>query len=131
MATWLGTKPLQRIPSVINFVRKNRREKKTLLEDLLYLRQKAVCKNCRQAVAELNKHVNAGESKTVMEILNAIERYTHELCDGLVNDPSKVNHAISITIPFIGGLGIETNIARPKIQKNTQDKIITFLHETL
>lgn len=128
---WLGTTPLKRIPSITNFVQKNRRDKKTLLEDLLYLREKPACKNYRQAVGQLNRHVTAGESKTVMEIVNAIERYTYELCDGEVNDPSKINHAISLTIPFIGGLGIDTNIARPKIQKNVQDKIITFLHETL
>jgi flagellar biosynthesis/type III secretory pathway chaperone len=127
---WIGEEAFViKVPMLINYVLRNQlKHKESLIETLIRLRNSKVCKDYRSGIQELQTALFDKDMNKVRNTLAKIENYTLEVNKGNMENPGWTSNAISLTIPFMGGIGVELNIERPKLYKKGDDKILTFLH---
>lgn len=129
---WLGKNFLEmNMPLLMNFVRRNRSENHTLIEDLIRMREMEICKDFRIAINTLQHSITIHDKYAINDTLTAIEKLVGEINSGTSINLAKNVHRISISIPFIGGLGTEVSLKLPKFRKNDKEKILIFLQHLL
>jgi hypothetical protein len=129
---WIGDNNHElKIPLLIQFIEKNRSKHSSLIKDLINIRDLKICKDFRLGIKDLQNAIDNMDIIKINKTLASIENFTNKIKEGEFTNPNRLIHKIEISIPFVGGLGTEISVRRPKFKKTTGEKIIIFLHQAI
>lgn len=128
---WLGSEPLQvKLPMLTQYVLKKSNSIKDIIPIILEVRQSNKAIEFREGISQLRQAIEKNDNVLQDQIFSLLDKAAEAWSQDLSGQIYPLRK-LTISVPMVGGLGIELPVPVPPIRKRPGDKILVFIHEIL